>query len=188
MPDAHIVVKDDPTTRSVVTALNKALKKVTKDTKVRFGEPESKTQGKVEVRTYRDPSDEGHVLTFTDDPKIGRHVVVEGRQAPAIAKILSSALPAEAPKDLVERAAQSRKPRDVRRLALAHVSRPNAAGVGVVVTALRSTDPAQVEAGLAAAEASPTKFAGDLHRLASESPDQGLRLRAEELLDEGVRG
>ena len=188
MPDAHIVLKDDPTTRSVVTALNKALKKVAKDTKVTFGEPESKTQGKVEVRTYRDPSDEGHVLTFTEDPKVGRHVVVEGKQAPAIAKILTSELPAEAPKDLVDRAAQSGRPRDVQRLALAPGSRPNAAGIGVVVTALRSTDPANVEAGLAAAEASPTKFAGDLHRIASESTDSRLRLMAEQVLDEGGLG
>jgi hypothetical protein len=188
MPDAHIVLSDDPTTRSVVTALNKALKRVAKDTQVSFGEPETETRGKVTVRVYRDASEEAHTLTLAEDPQTGRRVVVEGRQAPAIAKILAGALPAEAPKDLVERAAQSREPRDVRRLALAHVSRPNAANVGVVVTALRSTDAEHVDAGLAAAEASPARFAGDLHRLATESTDQRLRLRAEALLAEGERG
>lgn len=185
MPDAHIVLADDPTTRSVVTALNRALKKVARDTKVRFGEPDTETRGKVEVRTYRDAADDGHTLQLVEDPDTGRHVVVEGRQAPAIAKILTSALPAESAKALVERAAQSRRPRDVRRLGLARVARPNAATVGVVVTALRSTDAKHVDAGLAAAEAYPAKFAGDLHRLATEATDQRVRLRAEQALAEG---
>lgn len=187
MPDAHIVLKDDPTTRSVVTALNKALKRVAKDTKVRFGEAETDTRDKVPVRTYKDP-DEGHTLTLVEDPDTGRHVVVEGKQAPAIAKLLSGDLPAETPNDLVERAAESRKPRDVRRLALARASRPNAAHVGVVVTALRSTDHKQIDAGIAAAEVSPARFEGDLYRLATESTDQRVRLRAEQVLAEGGRG
>jgi hypothetical protein len=188
MPDAHIVLKDDLTTRSVVTALNKALKSVAKNPKVRFGEVETETRGKVTVRTYADPSDEGHTPTLVEDPGTGRHVVVEGKQAPAIAKLLTGALPAGTPKDLVERAAQSRKPRDVRRLALAQTSRPTAAHVGVVVTALRSTDHEQFDAGITAAEASPAKFEGDLHRLATESTDQRVRLRAEQVLAEGGRG
>ena len=149
---------------------------------MRLGEPQTETRDGVTVHAFADLSDKAHTLTLVDDPRTGRHLVVEGRQARAMAQILSDALPAEPIKELVERASETRSPRDVRRLALAHAPRPTAASIGVVVTALRSTDAEHIDAGIDAAVDHPARYEGDLHRLATESTDQRLRLRAEQAL------
>lgn len=186
MPDPrHVLLADTPTERALLTALDKAIKSVQKDTEVRFGDPVTDESG----RTYSDLSGQGHTLALVKDPDIGRYVAVTGRKASAIVRTLAAALPAEARGDLAAKATDSRRPRDVLRLALAQSSKPARDTESVLVTALRSTDPDEIAAGIAAAALTdPGCFAGDLHRIATESADQNLRLRAERALQGGGSG
>ena len=181
----HVVLADRPATAKLLGQLDRALKRVAKETGISFGDPESEESGDVTARRYADVSGKHHGLAFVEDKKSGRRVEVTGRRAAAIADILADALPAEPPEQLVEQATTTRDRRAVLRAGLVHSD----AGEGVVVTALRSTDPEQIDAGIAAAAlAGAERFAGDLHRLAAEAPDSPLRLRAEAALqgaDEG---
>jgi hypothetical protein len=181
----RVLLADGPPTEELLGELDRALERVAGETEVTFGDPQIEQDDGVTTRAFAEVSDKGHTLTFVDDPRAGRRVVVTGRRAAAIAGVLADALPAERPEDLVELASEGRDPRAIVRVALA--AAPGAEGI--VVTALRSTDAEQIDAGItAAAMTDPSLYEGDLHRLATEALDAGLRLMAEQALAGGGRG
>jgi len=190
MPETrHILIADDPPIGELISRLEQAVERAGEAAEVAFGEAHTEEAEGVTTRVFADSAEGGHAVTLVEDPRAGRYVVVAGERADAIAGVLAEALPAEGLEHVVERAGASGDPREVLRVALAHRDAPSPEAIGVVVTALRSTDRERVRAGIAAAAMTdPARFAGDLHRLAAEGPDHGLRRMAEQALAEGGRG
>ena len=190
MPNAHhIVLGDDPPTEELLESLDAVLERIDDELGVFFGDPETEEVDGVTIRTFADLSEKGHTLTLIDDPQVGRHIEADGDEGEAIARILTEALPAERPEDLIARANDTRLPPDVLRVALSQPDEPSDDAAGVIVCALRSDDPDTIAAGITgAAMTDPSRFERDLQRLAAEASDAGLRLMAEQALAGGGRG
>lgn len=189
MPNAHhIVLADDPPTEELLELLDPVLEQIDTEHDVFFGDPEAEEADGVTIHTFADLSDSGHTLTLVDDPQTGRHLAVEGPKAAAIGRILEGELPAESPAALLAGARESASPRDVLRVALAQGDEPSPDAEKVIADALRSSDAELIDAGItAAAMTDPSRFTEDLKRLASEAPDDGLKLMAEQALAGGGR-
>lgn len=191
MPNAHhIVLADDPPTEELLELLDPILERIDTEQDVFFGDPTAEEVDGVTIHTFSDLSDSGHALTLTDDPQTGRHLAVEGPKAAQIGSILEDDLVelAESAEEAVSQARATMAPRAVLRAALAQGESPSPFAAEVIEHALRSDDPDLIDAGItAAAMTDPGRFAEDLERLASEAPDEGLQLMAQQALAGGGR-